>query len=174
MHIISKPSYAKPDGSWEEATDKEMKNLIAFLLYMGLVRVANYEQYWSVVSLFNGLWGRVFFSPRQRFKALLAFLHVEDVDKDPVNRLHKVRYVYDEVRNVSQQMWQPRRHVSLDERMIRFKGRHSLKVYVKSKPVKWGFKCYALCDSSNHYNCNFEMYTGQQDEVSEHGITFDL
>ena len=68
MRILSKPSYAKPDGSWEEATDKEMKNLIAFLLYMGLVRVANYEQYWSVVSLFNGLWGRVFFSPGRRSK----------------------------------------------------------------------------------------------------------
>eukprot|EP00117_Sycon_ciliatum_P035798 scpid113898/ scgid27062/ len=36
--------------------------------------------------------------------------------------------------------------------MIRFKGRQQMKVYVKHKPVKWGFKSYALCDANNAYN----------------------
>ena len=45
-----------------------------------------------------------------------------------------------------------------------------MKVYVKNKPVKWGFKSYTLCDSSTAYNCNFEMYTGEDLAVSEHGL----
>ena len=173
MHILGKLTYAQPDGSWHPTSSEEIRKFIAFLLYMGLVRVGSYELYWSTASLYYGLWGRAFFT-RLRFKALLAFLHVDVPDNDPADRLHKVRFVYDKVRTASAQLWQPKQHVSLDERMIRFKGRHSMKVYVKNKPVKWGFKTYALCDSSNHYNYAFEMYCGQVDVVSEHGLTYDV
>ena len=58
--------------------------------------------------------------------------------------------------------------------MVRFKGRQTMKVYVKNKPVKLRFKSYTLCDSSTAYNCNFEMYTGEDLAVSEHGLTHDL
>ena len=174
MHIIRKPYYAQPDGSWEEVTSGDMQKLIAFLIYMGLVPVPNYENYWSTASLYNGLWGRAFFT-RDRFKAILAFLHVDDVEKDPGDRLHKVRYVYDTVKAASQKFYQPRQHVSVDERMIRFKGRHSMKVYIKDKPTKWGFKVFSLCDSLSSYNWTFEIYTGQQPaHVSAAGITHDL
>ena len=29
---------------------------------------------------------------------------------------------------------------SIDEHMVKFKGRSGMKQYIKSKPVKWGFK----------------------------------
>ena len=148
MHILGKQTDAQADGSWDATSSAEIRKSIAFLLYMGLVRVGSYELYWSTASLYHGLWGRAFFT-RLRFKALLAFLHVDAPDDDPTDRLHKVRFVYDKVRTASAQFWQPKQHVSLDERIIRFKGRHSMTVYVKNKPVKWGFKMYALCDSSN-------------------------
>ena len=48
-----------------------------------------------------------------------------------------------------------------------------MKVYVKSKPVRWGFKAYTLCNSSNAYNCSFELYTGRKDS-SKNGLTYDL
>ena len=173
MYILRKPYYGAPDGSWDPVTPAEIKKFIAFILYMGLVRVSNYEDYWRTFSLYNGLWGRAFFS-RDRFKALLAFIHVDDPDSDTTDRLCKVRYVYEQVQKASCRYWQPRQHVSLDERMIRFKGRHAMKVYLKNKPVKWGFKSYALCDSSNHYNWKFEIYTGQQQAPSVHGLIYDL
>ena len=61
-----------------------------------------------------------------------------------------------------------------------FRGRtndsfqHIMKVYIKNKPTKWGFKSFALCDSSNHYHGNFELYTGQGPAASEYGKTYDL
>ena len=174
MHIISKPSYALPDGSWDEVTRHDLEKLVAFLIYMGLVQVPNYENYWSTATLYNGLWGRAFF-PRDRLKAILAFLHVDDVDRDPNDRLRKVRYIFETVKSASQKFYQPQKHVSIDERMIRFKGRHSMKVYIKDKPTKWGFKVFALCDSMNSYNWTFEIYTGEQPaQVSAAGKTHDL
>ena len=124
MHILGKQTYAPPDGSWHPTSSEEIRKFVAFLLYMGLVRVGSYELYWSTASLYYGLWGRAVFT-RLRFKALLAFLHMDAPDNDPADRLHKVRFVYDKVRTASAQLWQLKQHVSLDERMIRFKGRHS-------------------------------------------------
>ena len=61
--------------------------------------------------------------------------------------------------------------ICVDERMIQIKGCQIMKVYVKNKPVKWGFKSYTLCDSTTAYNCNFELYAGQTEAVGEHGVT---
>ena len=76
MHIFGKLTYAQPDGCWHLTSSEEIRKFVAFLLYMGLVRVGSYELYWSTASLYYGLWGRAFFT-RLRFKALLAFLHVD-------------------------------------------------------------------------------------------------
>lgn len=37
-----------------------------------------------------------------------------------------------------------------DEMMIPFKGRHSLKVYNRNKPSKWGYKAWALTGGSGY------------------------
>uniref|UniRef100_A0A0K0EC24 DDE_Tnp_1_7 domain-containing protein n=1 Tax=Strongyloides stercoralis TaxID=6248 RepID=A0A0K0EC24_STRER len=47
----------------------------------------------------------------------------------------------------------------VDEQMIPFKGKHSIKQYMKKKPRKWGFKAFVLCDS-NGITHNWELYTG--------------
>ena len=152
-----------------------MQTFIALLIYFGLVRVQDVKKYtyWSNQSLYNGLWARGILS-RRRFMAIRAFFQCSPPDGDPEDRLRKVRFIYDHVRNKSREYWQPNRHVCIDERMVRFKGRNVMKVYVKQKPIKWGFKSYTLCDSETAYNCYFEMYTGQNVPPGEHGLTHDL
>ena len=49
-------SYTKKDGSWEDTTPDEIRRLIALLIYFGLVRVGNFNLYWSVKTLYHGLW----------------------------------------------------------------------------------------------------------------------
>ena len=50
-----------------------------------------------------------------------------------------------------------------------------MKVFVKKKkPTKWRFKLFALCDSVNNYQVNFEFYTGQGPDASENRKTNDL
>ena len=47
-------TYAQPDGSWKEVTSDEIKRLIAFLIYFGLVRVGtSVDRYWSIKSLYH-------------------------------------------------------------------------------------------------------------------------
>ena len=105
---------------------------------------------------------------------LLVFFHVDSLDKDPEDRLYKVRFLHDIIRNRCRELYQPHSHIAVDERMIRFKGRHAMRVYLKSKPTKWGFKSYALCDSESSYIWNFELYTGQHIPPGPNGLTYDL
>ena len=108
-----------------------------------------------------------------RFRSIRVFFQCSN-SADPDDRLQKVCYLHDVFRAKSMQFWQPGQQVLLDETTIRFMGRQRMKVYVKNKPVKWGFKSYTLCDSNTVYNCNFEMYTGGAMDVSQHGLTYNL
>ena len=50
---------------------------------------------------------------------------------------------------------------SIDERMIKFKGRH-MRQYIKSKPVKWGFKMWMRCGATSGYTYEMDMYVGKK------------
>ena len=43
--------------------------------------------------------------------------------------------------------FQPDQHVSIDERMVRNKGRYAFRQYMKDKPTKWGMKLWVVADA---------------------------
>ena len=59
---------------------------------------------------------------------------------------------------------------AVDEAMILFKGRASLKQYMPTKPVKRGFKVWVRADSLNGYICQFIVYVGKEGERVEVGL----
>ena len=50
---------------------------------------------------------------------------------------------------------------AVDEAMIPFQGRSSLKQYLPAKPVKRGIKVWCRSDSHNGYISEFQIYTGR-------------
>lgn len=59
--------------------------------------------------------------------------------------------------------------LAVDESMIKFKGRSSIKLYMRDKPIKRGCKVWMLCDQSS-YNLKFEVYTGKTKDTVEVGL----
>ena len=55
IHILGKQMYAHLDGSWDPTSSEGIRKFVAFLPYMGLVRVGSYELYWSTASFYYGL-----------------------------------------------------------------------------------------------------------------------
>ncbi|XP_033228842.1 piggyBac transposable element-derived protein 3-like [Belonocnema kinseyi] len=51
-------------------------------------------------------------------------------------------------------------NLSIDEEMVPYFGRHSCKMYIKGKPIRFGFKLWCLC-SSNGYLFKFIPYCGK-------------
>ena len=66
---------------------------------------------------------------------------------------------------------EPKETHAIDEQMIRFKGRSSMKQYRKKKPQKWGFKVFAQAHTSGIIY-DFEVYTGKSMQLpSEFGVS---
>ena len=58
----------------------------------------------------------------------------------------------------------PHCQLSVDEAMIPFKGRSTMKQYLPLKLVKRGFKVWAMADPLNGYLCDLNVYTGSTED----------
>lgn len=56
------------------------------------------------------------------------------------NRLHKIRPILDETRKTFRGQMNPPKHQSIDEGMVKYKGRYFARQYMPNKPVKRGLK----------------------------------
>ena len=88
----------------------------------------------------------------------------------PVDRLWKVRPVISAVVAACRANYRPHWEQAIDEVMVPFKGRSSMKQYLPMKPVKRGFKIWVRADSHNGYVCEFECYTGKKGDTTEFGL----
>ena len=58
------------------------------------------------------------------------------------------------------------KHLSIDEHMFPYYGRHSCKIFIKSKPIKVGYK--ALCmAASTRYLYQIQPYGGSSDNYDK-------
>lgn len=143
---------------------------------MGIVRLPQINHYWS-----QNL-GQEFFKSRlgisrERFHALSKCMKFSDPAADENNvrgeegfdRILKIRLLVEHLKDRCRSLFQPNRYISIDERMLRFKGRHTLKQYIPCKPDPYGFKLWALADSETGYLVDFNVYfgsTGDKPEVA--------
>ena len=58
---------------------------------------------------------------------------------------------------------------SVDEHMIKFKGRTIMRQHIKNKPIKWGFKMWYRCAPKTGYFYELDIYTGKK-ETTEFGL----
>ena len=77
----------------------------------------------------------------------------------------KVRPVIETLRESFLSSYNPHRENSIDEAMVKFKGRSTLKQYMPKKPIKRGFKVWVRADSHNGYISNLHFYTGRDDST---------
>ena len=170
-------SYTQSDGSWKDVTADEIKRFIALLIHFGVVHVrGDVQRNWSTKTLYHGLWARAILS-RERFFAILAFLHVVDPgNKDPNNKLRKVESYINHFKKRCSELYKPKEHVAIDERMVKSRHRSGFRQYIKDKPTKWGIKLWVLADSSNGYTVDFNIYIGRAagQEVSANGLGYDV
>ena len=54
---------------------------------------------------------------------------------------------------------------SIDEHMVKFKGRSAMKQYMKQKPIQWGFKFWFRSDSKTGYLYQLDLYLGKKSSV---------
>lgn len=101
-----------------------------------------------------------------RFSFLLQHLRFDDMDtrkeRHKVDKLAPIRSIFDLFVEKCKSAYTPFENVTIDEKLEAFRGRCGFRVYIPSKPNKYGLKVYALVDSKTYYACNLEVYVGSQ------------
>ncbi len=73
----------------------------------------------------------------------------------------KVQSVINKVRTAFLSSFNVHCEVAIDDAMVKFKGRSTLKQYMPNKPIKRGFKVWVRADSRIGYISDFSVYTGK-------------
>ena len=82
---------------------------------------------------------------------------------DHEDKVHKIRPILQMLRDALNRI--PKEEcLCVDEQIVPFKGRSSLKQYNAKKPHKWGYKIWALCGKSG-FAYDIELYTGKENNV---------
>ena len=98
---------------------------------------------------------------RDTLDHVLACLHLagmeDDIDK--TDRWWKLRPLFTLINNTAKDFFPQPKEMSVDEMMIRYFGRHSDKQFIRNKPVRFGYKMWAIC-ASKGYIVHVEPYCG--------------
>ena len=112
---------------------------------------------------------------RERFKEILGNLYFSN-NEDAVPRDHaahdrafKVRWLIDYLNERFLSSMEPEVEQSMDEHMIKYKGRSIMQQHIKNKPIKWGFRMWYRCAPKTDYLYEFDIYTGRK-VTSEFGL----
>ncbi|KAJ2952354.1 hypothetical protein O0L34_g4640 [Tuta absoluta] len=155
-------------------TEKEIKAYIGMLILMGIHKLPCIEDYWSSDPAL-GVPEIAETMTLQRFQKISKYLHVNDNEKMPrrgeenFDKLYKIRTLLDQINQKCQNNANNTKSQSIDESMIKFKGRSALKQYMPLKPIKRGYKVWARADSDTVYLFQFQVYTGKG-ETAETGL----
>ncbi|KAJ8981573.1 hypothetical protein NQ317_002601 [Molorchus minor] len=104
---------------------------------------------------------------RTRFEQILSNLHCNDntqLPKDNKDKLYKLRPLITKLNDNFRSFYKTTRRISVDESMILFKDRSTLKQYNPQKPIKRGYKIWCVADQLG-YVCNFDVYQGKNEAL---------
>ncbi|KAF7685137.1 PiggyBac transposable element-derived protein 4 [Cucumispora dikerogammari] len=170
---INRKRQTVSDGFKEKCKEvrvDEIKNYIGIIILMGIVRLPEITDYWSmdpkicVMPLPKKLLSYLRFTEINNNLSLVKIKSEQKPNRDVKNDTEKL---FDYLNIKFKAIYKPGEHLSVDEGLIKYHGRYSFKVYMPNKPDKVGIKLYFLCDSSNAYVCSLEMFSGAKRRVVE-------
>ena len=145
-------------------------DLVKLHAYFGLLLLAGvYRSYGECVTqLWNEKTGRPIFRAAmslKMFKKIHGCIRFDDreerLSSTVRDKLAPIRNVFDRWNSNLKCMYTPGKNVTVDEQLIPFRGRCPFRQYIPSKPAKYGIKMWILCDSSNYYAYNTQVYIGR-------------
>ncbi|XP_053271933.1 piggyBac transposable element-derived protein 4-like [Pleuronectes platessa] len=150
--------------TWKALDQVDLQAYMGLLILAGVHR-SNNE---ATKSLWDAESGRPIFRSTmslQQFHVLSRIIRFDDRATRPFrwrdDKLAAIRNVWDRWVERLPLMYNPGPEVTVDERLVPFRGRCPFKQYIPSKPGKYGIKIWAACDARSSYAWNMQVYTGK-------------
>ena len=139
---------------WYPITRYELYKMFTVIIAMGIDRKPNICDYWSMDTFNYTPWYHELF-PRDRFEMLYStMLHAGSIG-DEQSKKEKIEPFLNMLINKFRSAFYPEKDLSLDEMVVKWKGRSKYKMYNSNKPEKYHIKTFGLCDSLQvtHITC---------------------
>jgi hypothetical protein len=148
-------------------TTAEMWRFIAVHIFMGIVDLPTMDMYWE--EDYKQEYAVRTFS-RHRFKELLRYFHIAEPTPPGARHtvIEKIKPLHDLCLQTFPDYYTPPQEFTIDETMVRFKGRSDWKTVIKNKPEPIGYKVYTV--GSHGYLLNFQVYKGKGGYATRQGI----
>ena len=158
-HYAEQQRAANSPPRWDLVTVPVLKAFVGLTLSMGILHLPHRQNYWRKTKwVYETRFSQVM--SRDRFDCIWRYFHLQDNTVQPAESdpLWKLRWYIDHLVKNFKDTYIPNEHVTVDESMVKFKGRLAFRQYLPSKPTKWGVKVWSLCESSTGYTWNFQVY----------------
>lgn len=165
--------YASQKNVALNLTREELLVVFGGMLMSGYAKYPNKRLFWSREDDTPKLLAN---SMRcNRFEQIIRFMHLNDNNSlNPADRLYKLRPIIDVLNKSFTYHGGLDEKLSVDESMIPYYGKHYAKQYIKGKPIRFGFKNWAICSASG-YLISFDLYCGKDaSRVYEFGLGGDV
>ncbi|XP_071268197.1 piggyBac transposable element-derived protein 4-like [Salvelinus alpinus] len=150
--------------NWNEVDRTDIQAYMGLLILAGVYRSRNK----STTRLWDAESDRAIFHATmslQTFQVLSQVIRFDNRDTRPGRRqqdkLAAIREVWHKWVERPPLIYNPSPDITVDERLIAFKGCCTFKQYMPSKPSKYGIKIWAACDARTCYAWNMQVYTGK-------------
>lgn len=154
--------YAHRDKNSPEfrLTVNELRRFIGIVILSGYHALPEEGHYWntdpdlgvSVVSESMSL---------KRFLQIKRFMHLADnTALQQGNKVAKVSPLYDKINENLLQFGVFHNKLSIDESMVPYFGRFGAKMYIKGKPIRYGYKIWCICGADG-FPYHLQIYTGK-------------
>lgn len=157
-----------------DISDAEIRQFIGILILSGVYSFPNQRFLWTNTTRVDAVASTM---SRDRFFQIKKNLHVVDNTNQPnsdcdYDRAFKVRPLLNIVKENFRRIHKEE-HLTVDEQMIPFNGRSSMKQHMPMKPHRWGYKMFVLAGGQSGICYDFILYTGKSD-ASEFGFCTDI
>lgn len=156
----------KPQRTWQPTDSTEIHAYIGLLLIQGALQATKEPQ--KMLWCTDKKYARPIIPAsmsRNRFQLLTAFIRFDDystrAQRRMSDKLAPIREIFDIFVQNCSKAYSPGSHVTIDEQLVSFRGRCPFRVYMKSKPDKYGLKIWAMADSETAYSINLQVYLGK-------------
>ena len=131
--------YSQHKGNYSlMMTVKKLKSFIAILLLSGYNNLPRQEMYWQRREGCQNRMATALMT-KNEFKDCKQFLHLADNENlDKTERFGKVRPLFDAINKQLVAHYTPEQHLSVDESIVPYFGKHGAKQYIHGKLIKVG------------------------------------
>ena len=149
-------------------TIKKLKSFIAILLLSGYNKLPRQEMYWQRREDCQNRMATALLTKNES-EDCKQFLNLADNENlDKTDRFGKVRPLLDAINKQCVAHYRPEQHLSVDDPMVTYFGKHNAKQYIHGKPIQFAYKLWVLAKLLG-YCVQFRPYARKGTQLDIYG-----